>query len=87
MKIYRRVKVDWQHIAVGVRGSASACPIALALREKGYPEARVGGWFAFLTPKQPAIQAQKIADFVTRFDSRKLVTPITLHIWFGRIIL
>ncbi len=78
-----KVKVRRKHIENGIFGSISECPIALALGDQGYPDARVHSNNAsyhdgaFLVSAQLSRSATR---FVRSFDHGRKVKPFNFYL-------
>jgi hypothetical protein len=71
-----KVEVTQLHIERGVRHQNDSCPLALALHDAGYPEARVYGWTWNPTEndmvaspgRSAAVLSEEARRFVRTFD-------------------
>lgn len=76
------VNVTQEHIDKGQQGLANCCPIALALRENGYPGACVGpySWVTDIYGQDIPLTGEA-QDFVGAFDyDTRSVQPIALRL-------
>jgi hypothetical protein len=73
-----KISVTQKHINKGKRAYSDSCPIALAVRELGYPKWTVGSRYIY-SPFDVTIELPKSAQkFIKVFDrrgGRKLVKP------------
>lgn len=79
-----KVKVTEEHISNGTPKVAAYCPIALALKDQGYPDCRVfedevnlNAWHGSVT-WLPAVAC----EFVRKFDREMPVKPIEFDLDF-----
>jgi len=77
-----RVKVTKKHINFGMMGDSDQCPIALALRGKGFEKVCVGTtdtYFEVLNGKSKSYSyylPKKARQFIEDFDNAGDVSPI-----------
>jgi hypothetical protein len=69
-----RVRVTRQHIAQGIQGDCSHCPLALAFREVGL-HVRVGVRILIID-RHPYQMPALLADWADAFDAGREVEPI-----------
>ena len=83
------VKVTQKHIDQGEKASCPKCPIALALQDRGFPNAEVGSWTWHLggwNLGRGGNLSRRATDFVAAFDTGRSVTPTTFNLveeWSG----
>lgn len=85
-----RIKVTAKHIKAGVRNSALACPIALAVKDTlGWEAPAVSFSVIFRRdallgrPQERAIKTTaKMKSFITKFDLGKPVSPEVFYALF-----
>jgi len=63
----------------------ASCPIARALRAKGFKDVGVGavyGWFVYKGIRNNAYYywPKKVTEFIRKFDSNKQVSPFTFKV-------
>ena len=69
------IKVQTKHIKNGHRGSASCCPVALAVRET------IGRLLYVCTNKTgPYENPRSVKRFIKRFDAKKSVKPFNFFL-------
>lgn len=83
------IEVAEHHIADGVQKSASRCPVARALRDKGFELATATERELYaLTIEGAQLYAETPAlasEFITQFDAdRRAVEPISFYCTFER---
>lgn len=76
-----KVKVTAKHIAKGLSGSTQYCPVALALKEKGFENAFVFETYAVV--KGAYHYFRRGTKFIKDFDEGKKVKPCTIELEFG----
>ena len=78
------LSVNQRHIAEGRRYAANACPIALALRDKGFTNVCVGNISANFIHKQKVFTVTQLSEraqkFIARVDGCKLVKPFRFQL-------
>lgn len=79
---YVTVKVTRKHIAAGKPSHACECPIALALKDKGFSSVEVWrhGWYPEPSTGGCAMLSKKALDFVDLFDNERPVKPATFRL-------
>jgi hypothetical protein len=77
------VKVTENHIKKGVRKKADRCPIALALKDKGFWDVSVNGLLvSAVTPSGKIVKkvtSLPMDNFIHNFDSGNPVKPISFR--------
>lgn len=86
-----KIQVTEQNIKDGIIGSSGSCPVALALRDKGF-FARVGTYIRFFESGEEfskgtlsgkfsqIVTTPEIIDFIDNFDSQLAVQPCEFEI-------
>ena len=75
-----KVWITYEHIKNGKKGPTT-CPVSLALRENGYPNARVGQELAFLEDADDMWHLNRLTmNFIKLFDARQMVHPIEVEL-------
>ncbi len=76
-----KVEVTIEDIAKGVRGDCDNCPVALALKRKGYPSALVGRCAIYLTPNSGAhYLSDEVSRRIGEFDRDGTMVPFEFGI-------
>jgi hypothetical protein len=82
-----RFMEDVSNCEGGYISSCQRCPIALALKSQGFPDADVGKNFAYLrgTDKRHVMLPVKIRMFIHAYDNKQPVDPISFRYENGRL--
>jgi hypothetical protein len=75
-----RVNVTYNHIDKGIAGDPGLCPIALALRDKGYKYPSVGHILVSGLRERSIRMPREVIDWINDFDSDILVEPISFEL-------
>lgn len=76
----QKFKVTDKEIKTGIRASHNSCPVALTLRENGYPKALVGTSNIELSPVKTISMPSELIKWIDDFDSDKEVQPIEFEL-------
>lgn len=79
------IRVTKEHIRKGRKHICSACPIALALKGSGFPNAFVGSGYWAVSKKAAQNKEDSplptiAVNFIDKFDSGEEVKPFTFRI-------
>ncbi len=74
-----KINVTVEHIKRGVPASPRACPVALALRERGF-DVMFTGAYALWYNLDVITMPEEVLDFAAAFDAGKPVEPFSFEL-------
>ena len=78
-----KIQVTRKHIKAGKMGRMTLCPIALALKERGFENVKITTETVEVDGAELTLSPSE-AKFVDDFDSGKPVKPFVLHLRFAQ---
>jgi len=73
------IEVTQEHIDKGLKMSCSMCPVALALKDKGFTHVSVIGYSMFVDGSR-YINTPELRQFINDFDMGEYVKPVQFEV-------